>query len=135
MAEPSAQKLAREMTHTRSSSQDQSTQPLDGSILKALVRGWMAGTAGIPGDLEGLARMGINKAFGAGGVRVDETPALPTTDFYKEWLPGKQVGDENVAAVGSLFGGAGMGTIVKGTNKAARAVPGALTQMARNAAV
>jgi hypothetical protein len=95
------------MDHTRSISQDVSTQPLTGSALKALVRGWIAGTAGLPGDLEGLARKGVNWSFGPGGVNVDEAPALPTSEFYKDWLPGKQQGDEMINDVGSLFGGVG----------------------------
>ena len=101
------QKLAREMSHTKSSFQDDSTQPLTGSAMQALARGWLAGTAGLPGDIEGLGRAGVNAAFGAGGVNVDPAPRLPTTDFYKEWLPGKQRGDENIGNVGSMLGGAG----------------------------
>lgn len=106
--------------------------PLTGSALKALVRGWMAGTAGLPGDLEGLARMGINKAFSHPGNErpVDEAPALPTSAFYKEWLPGKQVGDENVTEVGSLFGGVGATKPIalgKGAlSRVAQAAPGPL---------
>lgn len=98
--------------------------------MQALARGWLAGTAGLPGDLEGLARSGINLV----GGNVDKTPALPTTDFFKEVLPGKQQGDAAVGTVGSLFGGVGLGTAAKGVNKAAAALPGALTQMAKNAA-
>jgi len=96
-----------EMEHSTSSYNDASTQPLTGSALKALVRGWIAGTAGLPGDIEGLARKGVNWSFGPGGVNVDPTPTLPTTDFYKEWLPGKQQGDEVLNTLGSLFGGVG----------------------------
>lgn len=96
-----------EMEHRRSEGQDASTQPLTGSALKALVRGWLAGTAGLPGDIEGLARKGINWSFGPGGVNIDPTPALPTTDFYKEWLPGKQQGDDVISTIGSVFGGVG----------------------------
>lgn len=132
MAEPSAQKLAREMSH-KHGKVDQSARdnPLTGSAMQALARGWLAGTIGIPGDLEGLGRMGLN-ALGAG---VDKHAALPTTDFFKEWLPGKQTGDENVATVGSMLGGAGVGTARQAVRNAAKAAPGALTQMARNAAM
>lgn len=132
MAETQQQKLAREMTH-KHGKVDQSARdnPLTGSAMQALARGWLAGTIGMPGDLEGLGRMGLN-ALGAG---VDKHAALPTTDFFKEWLPGKQTGDENVATVGSMFGGAGVGTAAKGVRAAAKATPGALTQMAKNAAV
>lgn len=132
MAETRQEKLAREMSH-KHGKVDQSARdnPLTGSAMQALARGWLAGTIGIPGDLEGLGRMGLN-ALGAG---VDKHAALPTTDFFKEWLPGKQTGDENVATVGSMFGGAGVGTAAKGVRAAAKATPGALTQMAKNAAV
>jgi len=49
------------------------------SNLESLIRGSVAQVFGTAGDLEGLGRMGINKAFGAGGVNVNETPVLPTT--------------------------------------------------------
>jgi hypothetical protein len=42
---------------------------------------------GAGGDLEGLARMGINKAFGAGGVNVSPTPVLPTTTDILGMMP------------------------------------------------
>ena len=93
--------------HTRSSGQDASTQPVD-SQWRAALRSYLAGTAGLPGDLEGLGRQGINAAFGLGGVKVDETPVLPTTDFYKDWLPGKQEGSAPLADAASMLGGAGM---------------------------
>lgn len=97
------------MEHTRSSGQDATTQPLTGSALKALVRGWMAGTAGLPGDLEGLARTVDKYTTLNPAIRQlkDTTPVLPTADFYKEWLPGKQQGDEVISDIGSLFGGVG----------------------------
>ncbi len=119
-----------QMTHKRSSSQDQSTQPLTGSAIQALLRGWAAGTAGLPGDLEGLARKGINFSFGPGGVNVNPDSTLPTSNFYKEWLPGKQSGDENVTEVGSLFGGAGATKLASPIAKGA----GALTRIADAAA-
>ena len=95
------------MEHTRSSGQDASTQPVD-SQWRAALRSYLAGTAGLPGDLEGLGRQGINAAFGLGGVKVDETPAMPTTEFYKDWLPGKQEGSAPLADAASMLGGAGM---------------------------
>ena len=94
------------MEHTRSSGQDASTQPVD-SQWRAALRSYLAGTAGLPGDLEGLARQGINAAFGLGGVKVDETPAMPTTEFYKDWLSGKQEGSAPLADAASMLGGAG----------------------------
>ena len=116
------------MEHTRSEGQDASTQPLTGSALKALVRGWIAGTAGLPGDIEGLARKGVNWSFGPGGVNVDEAPALPTSEFYKDWLPGKQQGDEMINDIGSVFGGVGATkpvSLAKGAlSRVAAAAPG-----------
>lgn len=59
-----------------------------------LLRGWAAGLLGMPGDVEGIFR---------------ETPAMPTSDFYREYLPGY---DERPAAramsgLAALTGGAG----------------------------
>jgi hypothetical protein len=57
------------------------------SNLESLVRGGVAQIPGTAGDLEGLARMGINKAFGAGGVNVNPTPVLPTTTDILGMMP------------------------------------------------
>jgi hypothetical protein len=83
-----------------------------------LLRGWAAGTLGLPGDIEGLVRM-------LPGIK-DETPVLPTSDFYREWLPGY---DERPAAramsgLGALTGGmgatrvarAGLGAVKRATD-------------------
>ena len=100
----------RPMEHKRSEGQDATTQPLTGSALKALVRGWMAGTAGLPGDLEGLARAGLHMGAAPDSwfaKNVSRDPALPTSEFYKDWLPGKQQGDDVLNSIGSIFGGVG----------------------------
>jgi len=57
------------------------------SNLESLVRGGVAQIPGTAGDLEGLARMGINKSFGAGGVNVSPTPVLPTTTDILGMMP------------------------------------------------
>ena len=57
------------------------------SNLESLVRGGVAQIPGTAGDLEGLARMGINKAFGAGGVNVNSTPVMPTTTDILGMMP------------------------------------------------
>ena len=57
------------------------------SNLESLVRGSVAQVPGAGGDLEGLGRMGINKAFGAGGVNVSPTPVLPTTTDILGMMP------------------------------------------------
>jgi hypothetical protein len=72
-----------------------------------LARGWAAGLLGLPGDVEGLVRMLPG---------LDETPRLPTSDFYREYLPGY---DERPAAramsgLAALAGGAGATRVVRG---------------------
>lgn len=85
-------------------------------------RGWAAGTLGLPGDLEGLVRMlpGLN-----------ETPTLPTSDFYKEWIPGanKSKTAGFGTELGSLFGGAGSTDLVRGVGKVAKAGAKAVDSM------
>lgn len=77
-------------------------------VLKQMARGWLAGTVGMPGDLEGLARHLI--------PGISNTPFLPTSDFYKEWLPGSSEDPrlQTAADVGSWTGGMGAGPLVKG---------------------
>ena len=123
--------VSRPMEHKRSEGQDASTQPLTGSALKALVRGWMAGTAGLPGDLEGLARAGLHMGAAPDSwfaKNVSRDPALPTSEFYKEWLPGKQQGDEVLNTLGSITGGVGATLPVKAAkgalSRVAAAAPG-----------
>ena len=80
------------------------------------VRGYLAGTAGLPGDLEGLARAGMSQVplellralpgarmFGL-GARADQTPSMPTSEFYNEYLPKPEL---NQTPTGKLFTGAG----------------------------
>ena len=57
------------------------------SNLESLVRGGVAQVTGTAGDLEALARMGINASFGAGGVNVNQKPVLPTTSDILGMLP------------------------------------------------
>ena len=57
------------------------------SNLESLVRGGVAQVPGTAGDLEALARMGLNKSFGAGGVNVNPETALPTTADIMKMLP------------------------------------------------
>ena len=93
------------------------------------LRGWAAGTAGLPGDIEGLARAGISqlppqlltafpalRAFGIGS-RADPTPQLPTTEFYNEYLPGAQLNStptgKAFTTAGNLLGGTGATTLAR----------------------
>lgn len=86
----------------------------------SLLRGWAAGTAGLPGDIEGLLRMLT--------PGVSNEPALPTSDFYKEWLPGRSLNETPTGRAfteaGSLTGGAGLGPLSRvaatGANVAGR---------------
>lgn len=57
------------------------------SNLESLVRGGAAQVPGTAGDIEALARMGLNKSFGAGGVNVNPETALPTTADIMKMLP------------------------------------------------
>jgi hypothetical protein len=106
------------------------------------LRGYAAGTAGLPGDIEGLARAGISqlppqvlaafpalRAFGIGS-RADPTPQLPTTEFYNEYLPGAQLNQtptgKAFTTAGNLFGGAGSTTLARYGIKSAKATGQAL---------
>ena len=93
------------------------------------LRGYAAGTAGLLGDIEGLARAGISqvpsqflnampalRAFGIGS-RANPTPQLPTTEFYNEYLPGAQLNQtptgKAFTTAGNLLGGTGSTTIAR----------------------
>lgn len=105
-------------THTTTQGYDASNQPLQGSGLLAALRGWGAGTAGIPGDIEGMLRALANKSFSYPGHMnpVDPNPILPTSEFYKksDFLPGKQPGDEAISDLTSMLGGVGVTRPVSG---------------------
>jgi len=95
----------------------------------AAIRGWIAGTAGLPGDLEGLVRMlpGIER----------KEPVLPTSDFYKEWLPlrGESPVERAFTEAGSLTGGAGVGSGARAVRAGGEGAMNAVKIAARNAAV
>jgi len=50
-------------------------------------RGLAVAPVGLLGDLEGLLRKGANFSFGRGGVKVNETPVLPTTESLLAAIP------------------------------------------------
>lgn len=94
-------------------------------------RGMLAGTLGMAGDLEGLARTGARYL----GANVQEAPALPTSDEFRERLPvpatspaGRVAGAVG-AAVGLPAGGFGM----KAAKEAAPAVRRIAAEVAENA--
>jgi len=110
------------------------------------LRGWAAGTLGLPGDIEGLARAGISqlppqvltafpalRAFGIGS-RADPTPQLPTTEFYNEYLPGAQLNEtptgKAFTTAGNLFGGSGTTTLARYGIKSAKATAKAIAEAA-----
>lgn len=74
----------------------------------SLLRGFIANTLGMGGDVEGLGR----KILG-----VDETPALPTSDFYKDVLPFKPTSPAGLVAegLGGLAGLPASTVALKGT--------------------
>ena len=74
------------------------------SNLESLIRGGVAQVPGAGGEIEGLARMGINKAFGAGGVNVSPTPVLPTTTDILGMMPRKTAARPESAGMEELGG-------------------------------
>jgi len=116
------------------------------------LRGYAAGTAGLPGDIEGLARMAMSqvpsqflnalpalRAFGIGS-RADPTPQLPTTEFYNEYLPGAQLNatptGKAFTTAGNMLGGTGATTIaglgVKGAKATGQALGPTAARMAED---
>jgi len=83
-------------------------------VPRQLLRGWAAGTLGLPGDIEGLIRMLPG---------LDETPRLPTSEFYLDYLPGKaqSPAGEAAAGLGTLFGGVGSTKVARGALETAKA--------------
>lgn len=97
-----------------------------------VARGWAAGLLGLPGDIESLGRLGL----GLAGADVSETPVLPTSDFYREYLPGYDPAPAARAAsgLGALASGAGAtrvaGAAVKGAKATGKALGPKAAEMA-----
>lgn len=91
------------------------------SNLESLVRGGVAQVPGTAGDIEALARMGLNKSFGAGGVNVNQETALPTTADIMKMLPQRMTQTRPETAgmeeLGTVIG-PGLGKAVKPLAKA-----------------
>lgn len=91
------------------------------SNLESLVRGGVAQVPGTAGDIEALARMGLNKSFGAGGVNVNQETALPTTADIMKMLPQRMTQTRPETAgmeeLGAVIG-PGLGKAVKPLAKA-----------------
>ena len=87
-------------------------------VLKQMARGWAAGTAGLPHDIDNLARMFVrphtDPTSAIGGWARRDSPA-PSTDFYNEWLPGASDDPRLQAAAetANLTGGMGLGLPAK----------------------
>lgn len=107
------------MEHTKSYD---ATRPVVDNGWLAALRGFLAATAGLPGDIEGLGRAGINAAFGLGGVRLDPAPALPTTEFYRDWLPGKQAGADTIEQLAGLPAGAKLTSVPRAFSSLGKAI-------------
>jgi hypothetical protein len=91
-------------------------------VMKHMVRGWAAGTLGLPSSLTTLAKSIVGLGATEGSPVSNWTKsdnALPTEDFFKEWLPGASEDPRMHAAedVGSLFGGVGAGKLLSGAGK------------------
>lgn len=86
----------------------------------ALGRGAVAGFGGLLGDTEQIGRMigAVHSGAKKGTLydeTVDTTPVLPTSEFYKEWLPFKDDNpySELLTDVGGLTAGMGLPQIGK----------------------
>lgn len=95
-----------------------------------LARGWTAGLLGLPGDIEGLGRLLRN--IGPEGLshmrNVGQTSSLPTSDFYREYLPGYDPAPAARAfsGLGALTGGLGATKVAGAAVKGAKATGEAL---------
>ena len=95
-------------------------QPKTANPLAAVFRGWAAGTGGLGRDAEDLTRL-VAKYFSAPGSIAERygqgEAVLPSTEFYKDWLPGKSltegIGGQELESLGSLTGGMGSTTGVR----------------------
>ena len=98
-------------------------------VLKQMARGWAAGTAGLPHDIDNLVRMFVrphtDPTSVIGGWARRDSPA-PSTDFYNEWLPGASDDPRLQAAAetANLAGGVGLGLPAKLAARSGAAVLG-----------
>ncbi len=103
-------------------------------FLPSLVRGWTAGLGGLPGDLEEAVRSLIK-----GGATpdspvdraVDAHPVLPTSEFYKDWLPGQRAPSAAAGLAEDLstsLGGVGITNLLRG----AKSLPAALKALMKD---
>lgn len=121
-------------------------QPKTANPLAAVFRGWAAGTGGLGRDAEDLTRL-VAKYFSAPGSIAERygqgEAVLPSTEFYKDWLPGKSmtegIGGRELESLGSLAGGVGLGTAAKGVTRVgsaiAHAAPGPVGRSAQQGVV
>ena len=82
------------------------------------LRGYIAGTLGLPGNLEGLGRMLI--------PRVSNRPYLPNSEYFQNVLPLRSLQETPTGRVfteaGDLFGGAGLSTGARIAGSGAKAL-------------
>lgn len=81
-----------------------------------LARGWAAGTAGMPGDIESLVRVLV--------PGMNEETFLPTSEDLLKKIPGAATDEvgQRAAEIGTLFGGAGTALGGKLAAKGAKAI-------------
>jgi hypothetical protein len=92
-----------------------------------VLRGWAAGTLGLPGDIESLVRLlpGLS-----------EKNVLPTTEYFEERLPLRDMSPTGRAftGAGTLSGGAGVATGARAASRGAQALAPAAGALAMRAA-
>jgi hypothetical protein len=94
-----------------------------------LARGWAAGTAGLPGDIESLGRALI--------PGVSEENVLPTSEEMLNQIPfgAKDEVGQRAAELGTLFGGLGVGTGAKAVSRGAKAIAPKAGELAEQYAI
>lgn len=104
----------------------------------AALRGWLAGTAGLPGDIEHIVRLLVKNVQPDSYVGRNLQPEsfLPTSEFYKEDLPLESSAKGPVGSfateAGSMLGGLGTEAIAKGIVKTGTALAPKAAEMAAN---
>ncbi len=104
----------------------------------AALRGWLAGTAGLPGDIEQVLRLLVKYVQPDSyiGKNLQPESFLPTSEFYKEYLPFESSRKGPVGSfateAGSMLGGLGTEAIAKGIVKTSKALAPKAGEMAAN---
>ncbi len=103
-------------------------------FLPSLVRGWTAGLGGLPGDLEEAVRSLIKGGASPNSPvdkAVSEHSVLPTSEFFKDWLPGTRAPNAETGVAEDLstsLGGVGITNLLRG----AKSLPAALKALMKD---